>query len=284
MKQILSFSTLFAFALLSFRASFANNTYFLPGDAFFSTELTQEQLAAIDPANASSHTFQYANFGTWEMAFCGHAGYPSATIEQLDEKFIKNLKLAHAAIRENYPCKTRTTTDFDNKTTTQETNPIRIFFYRENFSYGTPSKWPKHKVLVSDSRKPVQISPPLHLGLKYNENWADETVKFGHHRDRIRMCQMVNHPDAIMSDWRDATFVKGLKFLAPIINKDEPSGYIDTPIKITGKIKAIVIPSISLEKYFSITRQHSNRLPKIQLPVFYVTTSGFKKTMLPAKK
>jgi len=270
----------FVLALLPTTAV-ANNNFFLLGDAFYSTTLTQSELAAIDASNPKSHVFGYANFGTWEGAFCGYAGYRLATVEGLDESFLENLKLVYGEIRRDYP-RELVEIDRDGKMSTEETNPIRVFFYRNDFVYGEPLKLPEPEVPFGDPNKPISIPPKVHLGLKYNESWVAETVKFGHHRHLIRMCRMIDHPDAIMADWRDAESVTGLEIQLPDKIELDKSGIVTTPITITGEIKAIVIPPVSLEKYFQITNpEASSDSEDLRLPVYVVNSDGIQRLTLP---
>jgi hypothetical protein len=57
----------------------ANNNLFLPGDAFFPTELTADTLAELDGGGEEPPIFTYSNLGGYEGAFCGYAGYKPRT-------------------------------------------------------------------------------------------------------------------------------------------------------------------------------------------------------------
>ena len=204
--------------------TFANNNLFLPGDAFFPTELTADSLAKL-ATEKSQYEFVYSSFGGYEGAFCGYAGYNRAQIPSLDAAFADNLKLAYGRIREFEPRILREE-KLDGKTVLRETNGVRVLFYRESFEF------PKYK-----------------FGLRYNENWLAETVKFGHQPNSVRLCCLIDSKDAVMVSWRDARFVKPLDVTLPKI-KLKPVPETDTPISINGKIKAIVLDSTTLEDFF----------------------------------
>lgn len=51
----------------------ANNNLFLPGDAFFPTELTKSKVAALRAAKTGDREFAYSKPAGNEGAFCGYA-------------------------------------------------------------------------------------------------------------------------------------------------------------------------------------------------------------------
>lgn len=203
---------------------YANNNLFLPGDAFFPTELTADSIAKF-ATDKGRHEFVYSSFGGYDGAFCGYAGYNRAKISNLDDGFIANLKSAYEQIREYEP-RTLIEEKRDGKTFLRETNGIRVLFYKEAFDF-----------------------PKFELGLRYNENWVAETVKFGHQPRSIRLCCLLDDKDAIMVSWRDAELVESLDVSIPEIEL-KPVPETESPITINGKIKAIVFGSTSLVDYF----------------------------------
>ena len=245
-------------------AAIANNNFFMPGDAFFPTSCTQRQLDNLTKNPLEEHSFQYDSYGSWEGAFCGNAGFTSAHFAEFDEAFLENLRDAYKKIREEYP---KELVEYSNgaKTELRETNPIQILFYREDFPY---------------QRKKAADSPTVYLGLRYNENWIAETVKFGHSKHRIRMCQMVSDPSAIIACWRDSAAV-------PALGVEIPDGFdyraallseAPTPIRITGKIRAIVLPPVSLDQYYKMnTDFYSASNDQKSLLAFFVSSSGVEK-------
>jgi hypothetical protein len=207
--------------------AWANNNLFLPGDAFFPTELTAEEVAALHADPDNPPMFKYSNLGGYQGAFCGYAGYGQAKIPSLDAAFIANLKKAHARIRRNEP---RRFIEIDRDGTTElvETNPIRVLFYPPDFDF-----------------------PRFKIGLQYNEDWVAETVKFGHPPKHTRLCCLVEDAEAVMQSWRDSTFVPGLDASLPDVEL-KPVPQTDDPITINGPVKAIVLGSRDpLTEYFA---------------------------------
>jgi len=96
------------------------------------------------------------------------------------------------------------------------------------------------------------------------------------------MCRMIDHPDAIMADWRDAESVPGVEVQIPEKLEWDKSGFVKTPITITGEIKAIVIPSVSLERYFQMASPEATSDDKyLYLPVYIVKSDGTQELILP---
>jgi hypothetical protein len=225
-------------------ASLGNNNLFLPGHAFFPTTLTAEQAAGLnaDPTNPS--IFEYSSLGGYEEAFCGYAGYARAKIPSLDEPFVANLKRAYARLREYEP-RQLTETARDGQKKLVETNPMRVLFYRHDFEF-----------------------PKFRLGLQYNENWAEETMKFGHPPRQFVLCCLIDDADAIMESWRDSTEVPGLEATLPDVEL-QPVPETTEPVVIRGPLKAIVVETVPLSEYF---RPHAH--PEKVLTMLIVDSSG----------
>jgi hypothetical protein len=202
----------------------ANNNLFLPGDAFFPTEITADSISKL-ATEKNQHEFVYSSFGGYDGAFCGYAGYNRAKISNLDDAFIANLKSAYEQIRKYEPRLLREEKR-DGKIHLHETNGIRVLFYNDSFEF-----------------------PKFELGLRYNENWVAEAVKFGHQPRSLRLCCLIDDKDAVTHSWRDAGLVDSLDVLLPKIEL-KPVPETETPITINGKIKAIVFGSTSLSDFF----------------------------------
>jgi hypothetical protein len=201
--------------------SFANNNLFLPGDAFFPTELSEVDLKRISTEPAGKRLFTYSSYDTYPMAFCGNAGYQLVILENVDDAFVKNLKATYEEIHRAMPRKFVEEKQ-DGKTRLVESNPIRVLFCSASFQF------PKHS-----------------LGLRYNENWVEEAVSFGHKRDHLRLCCMINHPDALERSWRDAKTVSPLGEIVAG-GKNTPA---DSAI-VRGPLRAVVIGEHVPADYF----------------------------------
>jgi len=203
----------------------ANNNLFLPGDAFFPTALTKADIESLAAAKTGERTFAYSSFGGYMPAFCGYAGYAYATIPAVDDELAKNLVLVYGRIRErdgqggNEPV-------VDGDTKPEETTGIRVLFYSRDFEF------PRHA-----------------LGLRYNENWVAETVKFGHRKEDVRLCCLISDPEALERSWRDAEEVAALNVDLPDVPL-KPVPLTEAPVVVRGPVKAIVIGSHSLQELF----------------------------------
>jgi hypothetical protein len=203
-----------------------NNNLFLPGDAYFPTELTEADLIGFNADVKDPPLITYSSFGGYQGAFCGYAGYMRAKVPQLDDAFLKNLKKAYAEIREYDERELREVVSEDGTKKLLETNGIRVLFYPASFEF-----------------------PKFKLGLRYNENWVSDAEKFGHSRNHLRLCSLIDDADAVMECWRDATVVAPLPADLPDVElKSVPE--TTAPVTLTGPLKAIVLNSQPLADYY----------------------------------
>ncbi|MFT7642140.1 MAG: hypothetical protein ACI9G1_003897, partial [Pirellulaceae bacterium] len=87
------------------------------------------------------------------------------------------------------------------------------------------------------------------IGLRYNEDWIEQVLQFGHRREHMRLCCFVGHKEAAAVSWRDADLIPGLNATVP--EKAPQAGRVPAdPITITGKTKAIVLPPVALSDFF----------------------------------
>lgn len=210
---------------VSVQACLANNNLFLPGDAFFPTEFTKADIEALQKAKSNERRFAYSSLGGYEGAFCGYAGYANATIPAVDDDFAKNLARAYHKIRE-FEVRKLIERTRDGKTELIETNGIRVLFYPSEFQF------PEHA-----------------LGLRYNENWVAECLKFGHRRKDLRLCPLIADPEAVALSWRDADLVPGLKVELPKVPL-KPVPMTEEPVVVRGPVKAFVLGSTTLKEVF----------------------------------
>lgn len=218
--------------------SFANNNLFLPGDAFFPTEFSEIDLQRLSNQPAGKREFKYSSYDTYPMAFCGNAGYERVILEKVDDAFVENLKATYDDIHKTLPRKFVEEKE-DGKAKLVESHPIRVLFYSASFQF------PKHT-----------------LGLRYNENWVEDALRFGHKRDHLRLCCMINHPAAIERSWRDATTV-------PPLGQAVGGGKntVGNQVTIRGPLRAVVIGEHVPADYFE--GGEANWL-------YVVDSSGFK--------
>src|SRR5690606_33554488 len=98
--KLIIFASITVAILASNEGVSANNNLFLPGDAFFPTVLTKNDVEAIQARKNGERNFAYSSFGGYEGAFCGYAGYNNANIPAVDDDFAQNLANVYARIRE----------------------------------------------------------------------------------------------------------------------------------------------------------------------------------------
>jgi hypothetical protein len=207
-------------------ACMANNNLFLPGDAFFPTVLTKAGIEAIQTAKKGERQFAYSSFGGYEGAFCGYAGYDNAIIPAVDDDFAKNLASVYSRIRE-FEGRQILELKRNGKTELLETNGIRVLFYPPEFEF------PRHR-----------------LGLRYNEDWVSEALKFGHKKEHLRLCCLIADQAAVERSWRDANVIPALNVELPDVQL-KPVPVTKLPVVVQGSVKAIVIGSHSLKELFS---------------------------------
>ncbi|QEG22409.1 hypothetical protein [Mariniblastus fucicola] len=227
MRNNFSVLTPFVIALSLLQTSWANNNHFLPGDAFFPTELTKADVERIQKAKGNIN-FKYSKLGGYGGAFCGGAGYHKASMPVADDAFAKNLAKAYERIRE---FEDRELIEFegeDGKIEYDEINGVKVLFYNSDFDFN------KHA-----------------LGLRYNENWLKEVVAFGHSRDHARLCCLLQSQEAVTTSWRDGDLVPAFKAKTPNADGKSLRETMGEPIVFDTKVKAIVIPaSTSLDDLF----------------------------------
>lgn len=225
MKKLIAFVSITVAILASNAGVSANNNLFLPGDAFFPTVLTKNDVEALQTRKAGERNFAYSSFGGYEGAFCGYAGYNNANIPAVDDDFARNLATVYARIREFDGRKLIEKTS-NGRTEYIETNGIRVLFYPPEFEF------PRHR-----------------LGLRYNENWVAEAIKFGHKKEHLRLCCLIADPDAVERSWRDADVIPPLNVELPDVEL-KPLPATEAPVVVQGNVKAIVIGSHTLKELF----------------------------------
>lgn len=205
----------------------ANNYYFLPGDAFFHCTMTKAQAEALAEPSAKPRVFKYSLYGAeFDFAFCGYAGYTNARIPKVDDRFAANLAKAYTRVRSTYVREWRETLNKE-KNVLFESNPVHVFFYRADYDFKRSN-----------------------VALRYNENWVAEVKKFGHRRAHARLCCFISGEEPVTISWRDSELIPGFEVTLPEapIQRGKP---VDEPLTIAGAVKAIVLPPISLSKFFA---------------------------------
>ena len=217
----------------------ANNNYFLPGDSFFHTVLTEAVLVEME--KSKSPVFRYNRPDHLNSFFCGSAGFEQLQVKEMSPAIKKNLQSLYRHLRGTYPLRVELVPEtkhvrdasggFDNLVKTgkilrRELNGFSMFFYNADF----------------DANR-------YRLGLKYNENWLEEVVAFGHSREHAQFEFFVREEEAILSDWRDCRPVKPLDVISPPIKKRRSTNPLPS-ITLKSKVRIFVLPEADFSAAF----------------------------------
>jgi len=208
----------------------ANNNYFLPGDSFFHTVLTEAVLTEIE--KSKSPIFQYHRPDHLDFYLCGYAGFDQLQVKEMPPSIKKHLGMLYRHLRGSHPLRIELVPetkwvrkeeagDVEVKTgkmLRRELNGFSMFFYNADFDAN------RHR-----------------LGLKYNENWLEEVVAFGHSREHAQFEFFVREEKAILTDWRDCRSVKALQVIAPPIERRRSSNPLP-PVTLKSKVRIFVLP------------------------------------------
>ena len=219
----------------------ANNNYFLPGDSFFHTVLTEAVLTEIE--KSKSPVFRYDRPDHLDSYFCGYAGFEQLQVKEMSPAIKKHLRALYQHLRGAHPLQIELVPetkwvrqkgegegDIEVKTgkiLRRELNGFSMFFYNADF----------------DANR-------YRLGLKYNENWLEEVVAFGHSREHAQFEFFVREEKAILTDWRDCRSVKPLEVISPPIKARRSSNPLP-PITLKSKVRIFVLPDGKFNSAFN---------------------------------
>lgn len=215
-----------------------HNTYFLPGDAFFHTVLTEDVVdSRLQMDNPS---FAYSRPDPFVGAACGDAGYYVLEFVNMPKAFKENLQRAYLELSKLKPKKDETKNESQDiekaagsgdadidKETAQYLNGFSLFFYNASF----------------DFRK-------YRLCVKYNERWVKETAAFGHGENHVQLDSFVDSFSAFSDEWRDSAAVEPLNATCPALPNDDADGATDwRTVRVESGIRAIVLPVKEFDRY-----------------------------------
>ena len=204
---------------------FANNCYFIPGDAFFYFEVDQAEWEDLESGKLS--IMDYDRPEGMPFFLCGYVGYEKLDIGNLPDEYRAQLIKAVGMMKEKFPTKV---IEIDHGEPNlfgapsgieeKEINKIRIFVHNNSFDF-------------SKSR----------IALKYNESWPEFPVKLGHTKKHFRYDFFVPSAKGIAESWKMGADVNPLAVTFP----DSDRGYVTIPMKIDPtKIKFLICPPTSL--------------------------------------
>jgi hypothetical protein len=190
----------------------ANNTSFLPGDAFFFVRLDEADIAAL--AGVESPVLTYGDH--WDSGFfCGHAGFAQLRVERMPQSMKQHLL---EAFRRFGP---------DLEEDARGEKRISVFRYNDDYD------WHEYQ-----------------FGIQYNENWVEETAKFGHEPEYVRLESFISTERAVMTSWRDAQRVPPLDVSVPPIDEEAIEDTSSSPVVLSGRFQLLVLPNRDFDEYF----------------------------------
>ncbi|WP_417387134.1 hypothetical protein [Gimesia sp.] len=202
--------------------------YFLPGDAYFHTAVSEKVLKKLD--DDSNFPFKYGLLN-WQL---NHAGYYSLSLGNQNQNLVKQIKTAYYSIRHNlvplqlevWGKSPNSVADHppEGKTEFIEMNRLDLFFVNEDFD------WKKYR-----------------FPIKYNEDWYKELSKFGF--PNADYGSLVDTTDAILDSWRLSTQISPLSVKLPDVPVIKQQA-IKAPMLATGRLKALMLINTKYKKYF----------------------------------
>ncbi|MEC7565341.1 MAG: hypothetical protein VX738_06620 [Planctomycetota bacterium] len=218
-------------------AARANNNYFLPGDSFFHTVLTESMLQEIE--KSKSPVFRYVRPDHLDTFLCGFAGFDKLQVKDMSPAIKKNLQGLYRDLREDYPLQIELVEEIrrvpgdaigdgdkeikTGKILRRELNGFSMFFYNAGF----------------DANR-------YRIALRYNETWVEDVVSFGHQREHIQFEFFIREEKAILSDWRDASLVKPLDVIGPAIEVRRSRDALP-PVTLTSKMRVFILPKTNFQ-------------------------------------
>ncbi len=232
----------FALLCLLDGSAHAVNLAFMPGDAYFISNLTEASLDGFDDDKIVlkyHYDFSYATLG-------GYAGFELLRIEGDTQKLSTRVREAYRLLREDIPLKK--TVYADGKEL--ENNGFTLLVYNRSID------WSEGKI---------------NLGLKYNERWMnlpeeafefDEKLNEKSFRAKAKLrahryCPLLKMVDAIAEDWRRGPEVEGLKASGPAGVGWGCSGPpIETPaVALANDIQIVIVPDSTLKQLYRKNRR-----------------------------
>ncbi len=88
------------------------------------------------------------------------------------------------------------------------------------------------------------------IALQFNENWVEDSVRFGVTREHVRLESFVEYPDSIIRNWRDSPIVKPLDVKLPEIPIGHKQAWTKTPAEVDStKCRFLIIPNRDFDEY-----------------------------------
>ena len=175
---------------------------FMPGEAFFSSRLTEDSLAELKQSQDGVRFVRWRGSPILSGGLGGFAGFSRLALAGMTQDDVDRLQRLYIRLRHDYPKEVVIETDERGAVVTQEElNGFHLLVYNRSFD-------------------PVTFR----IGLKYNERWMSlpesavgppHTGSFFRGVPAVVYYPFVRGSDAIIADWKDAANVEPLKVKAP---------------------------------------------------------------------
>ena len=218
------------------------NVYFLPGDSYFPAVLELDDVRRLSEEDAS---LDYARPAEFPGAFCGDIGYARLSLKNVPAELRANLKAVYFHARAGKPRKLNQYLDEEGEVlATHEMNGLHAFFYNDDFDF-------------RDRR----------LFVKYNEEWVEQSMRFGYDRSQVHL---ENHVcDKYGIGWRDAARVSPLKVsVRPMPDEDGRKAQSDVLVEPSASLKCIVAMPGSLAACYEVRNGAT---------IFVITSAGARR-------
>ena len=172
MKRIFLSATVFL--VCSVLPLSAHNNLFLPGDAFFMTEISIEELEELRDNNKTTLPLFYSRYPGFGF-FCGYLGYRHAQINEVPPRVFQQIIDAC----NNMPADTHETLETESG---EEIKKLTAYLF-----------------IIA-----ILTSERLRIGIDYNEDWATIQRK---HRGKHVMYPGRGNESTIIENWRNSTEV-----------------------------------------------------------------------------
>jgi hypothetical protein len=214
------------------RAGVACNPGFIPGDAFFHSELTSDFVSRMR-VEGGALLLHYAY--PEPLSGCGYSGFATLKVEGCPASLGQQLRLVYQAARSIEPRVVRIVSESDKVERAVEINALHMFVYNKG------ADWRAQKI-----------------GLKYNEHWYDFAVdvRMAKKLQRTPVAAYVYAPfvplvDAVAEDWQFSRRFAGLGASVPDVQGwGLPGEEITIPVTMKYADLEMVITLDKLESYF----------------------------------
>lgn len=225
-------------------------SYYLPGDAFFHTVITEKVLKKLE--EDPNYAFDY-NRSHWQYTI---PGYYSLSLGKQNRKLAIQIKEAYVEVRYSMSLlklkvigispNSISSKPSQEKTEFVEINGPHLFFYNEDYD------WQKKNIAI-----------------KYNEYWHQELMKFGYPNGDY--APFVKTPEAIIQSWQFSKVVAPLSVQLPDVPIIKHRA-VDTPMIAKGRLRAIMLPDNKFKRYYK--RKDNLNLIEITNDDFFTFFAG----------